>query len=621
MTFVRNRPEETARTLLSSSCAMCELVAFVDAADMFEGCPTKMRRLLSTYRWICDLNGDGVFRVKEAYGVFADSRDQRVHILRLRHLRTHKPFVAATVVIVVVVVVESLVRLAKVWDMFVMVRKEEYNTCALSTRQSSKGACAIKNKDGVHIRFIQSRQEKDLRQFLFEQHRGKEEMKVKLKEEIKNELKEEMREELKEDTCEELKEEMRAEIRDMLIEYGIKSRVTHQTKTKQEGTTPHLSMNGYAPGFTVYGNFVKFGVRLDCVVIDTLLRGLCDAGCVCDALRDMDESGKGCRRRVNEYYMVIDGFCKGRRVSEAFEFFTRWLGEKGEVEEAHRIIDELMLDRGKKPDTHMYTTLLHGYCLLGKMDHASKIFDIMIAQGCAPCEVRYTSLMQGYYLCGEVDKARKIFKAMIRQGCAPCVVSCSILIDGYCKSEIIDKALNLIREMHERGIVPNLVTYTSLVNRLCLVGRLKEAFMLFDEIQNHGMSLNINTYSTLINSLWIYNKVKEASKLLKKMEGLGMVRDIVLSTSIIDGMCKVGKVTNARQLFNDLSDRGLQPNRHTYNDLISGYLKNGKLVDARDLLLQMTVGGLELDGVTYKLLITRTVLDDASKKLIKRADH
>nr|GEU45263.1 retrotransposon protein, putative, unclassified [Tanacetum cinerariifolium] len=62
----------------------------------------------------------------------------------------------------------------------------------------------------------------------------KEEMKAGLKEEMKNELKEEMREELKEEMHEELKEEMRVEIQDMLVDYGIKSRVTYQTKTKQD---------------------------------------------------------------------------------------------------------------------------------------------------------------------------------------------------------------------------------------------------------------------------------------------------------------------------------------------------------------------------------------------------
>nr|GFA27921.1 pyruvate dehydrogenase E1 component subunit beta-1, mitochondrial [Tanacetum cinerariifolium] len=60
----------------------------------------------------------------------------------------------------------------------------------------------------------------------------KEEMKVVLKEEMKNELKEKINEELKEEMHEELKEEMFAEIQDMLVEYGIKSRITCQTKNK-----------------------------------------------------------------------------------------------------------------------------------------------------------------------------------------------------------------------------------------------------------------------------------------------------------------------------------------------------------------------------------------------------
>ncbi|PWA29946.1 hypothetical protein CTI12_AA625910 [Artemisia annua] len=58
---------------------------------------------------------------------------------------------------------------------------------------------------------------------------------------MKNELKEEMREELKEEMHEELKEETRAYIRDMLVEYGIKSRVTCQTKTKQGNASGRTS--------------------------------------------------------------------------------------------------------------------------------------------------------------------------------------------------------------------------------------------------------------------------------------------------------------------------------------------------------------------------------------------
>nr|GEZ28796.1 transposase, Ptta/En/Spm [Tanacetum cinerariifolium] len=69
----------------------------------------------------------------------------------------------------------------------------------------------------------------------------KEEMRAELKEEMKNELKEEMHEELKEEMRAELKEEMRAEIQDMLVDYGIKSRVTRQTKTKQGNASGRTS--------------------------------------------------------------------------------------------------------------------------------------------------------------------------------------------------------------------------------------------------------------------------------------------------------------------------------------------------------------------------------------------
>ncbi|GJX82808.1 hypothetical protein Tco_0332289 [Tanacetum coccineum] len=51
------------------------------------------------------------------------------------------------------------------------------------------------------------------------------ELKEELKEEMKVDLKEEMCEELKEEMRKELKEEIRAKIQDMLVDYGIKSRM------------------------------------------------------------------------------------------------------------------------------------------------------------------------------------------------------------------------------------------------------------------------------------------------------------------------------------------------------------------------------------------------------------
>ncbi|GJW62662.1 tetratricopeptide-like helical domain-containing protein [Tanacetum coccineum] len=150
----------------------------------------------------------------------------------------------------------------------------------------------------------------------------------------------------------------------------------------------------------------------------------------------------------------------------------------------------------------------------------------------------------------------------------------------------------------------------------------------FDEIQNHGISPNIDTYFTLINSLWKNRKFKEASILLKKMEGLGMVRDIVLSTGIIDRMCKVGKVTAARQLFNDFSNRGLQPNRLeldgvTYNLVITRFLRFNETKIALSYLERMLDAGFSANGFIKSILahfMHRTVLDDASKKLLKRVE-
>ncbi|CAI9266718.1 unnamed protein product [Lactuca saligna] len=237
-------------------------------------------------------------------------------------------------------------------------------------------------------------------------------------------------------------------------------------------------------GFSVYGRVVKLGYKPDSAIIHTLIRGLCDNDGPQAAHRFLQlvEETKGFHLGTTEYNTIINGLCKDRHLTEALEIYFE------------------MEKKGILPDVITFDSLIQGYCNLGLWEKVNGLstemkakgisydivtFSILVhywfKQGCVPNAFTYTTLINGYCLVGKVDEAREIFEVMIQEGYAPCVVSYSILIEGYYKSkkkEKIEKACDLFSEMYGNGIVPNVVTCTSLINGLCHVGRPKEAFRL-----------------------------------------------------------------------------------------------------------------------------------------------
>ena len=144
--------------------------------------------------------------------------------------------------------------------------------------------------------------------------------------------------------------------------------------------------------FAAFGLILKTGWRVDGIVINQLLKGLCDSKCASEAmnilLRRMPEFG--CSPDVVSYNNILKGLCDEKRAEEALQLL-------------HMISDD----------------------------------------GCGICPpnvVSYTIVISGFFRDGQVDRAYNLFHEMDDRGIVPTVVTYTTVIDGLCKAQEVDRA-------------------------------------------------------------------------------------------------------------------------------------------------------------------------------------
>ncbi|CAN6335539.1 unnamed protein product [Urochloa humidicola] len=160
-------------------------------------------------------------------------------------------------------------------------------------------------------------------------------------------------------------------------------------------------------GFAAFGLVLKTGFRVDAIVINQLLKGLCHA----------------------------------KRVGEAMGVLLRRMPEFG-----------------CKPDVVSYNTILKGFCNEKRVEEALDLLHMMADDGngsCPPDVVAYSTVINGLYREGQVDEAYSLFLEMPDRGVLPNVVTYNTVINGFCKAGAADRAEGVLQEMIHKGVKPN----------------------------------------------------------------------------------------------------------------------------------------------------------------------
>ncbi|KAA3468696.1 pentatricopeptide repeat-containing protein [Gossypium australe] len=111
-----------------------------------------------------------------------------------------------------------------------------------------------------------------------------------------------------------------------------------------------------------------------------------------------------------------------------------------------------LIEKGCALDIRSHNIIINGYCKAKRLDKAMELFDEITQNGPIPNTVAYNTLMQSMCQLGRVSTAFELLVKMCASGQVSNLVTCSILLDGLCKSGKLEEALKLFRAMRTVGI-------------------------------------------------------------------------------------------------------------------------------------------------------------------------
>ncbi|KAJ4708977.1 Pentatricopeptide repeat [Melia azedarach] len=268
---------------------------------------------------------------------------------------------------------------------------------------------------------------------------------------------------------------------------------------------------------------------------------------------------------------------------------------------AEAFFDQVMKDNAVQPDVSTYTMMIRGYCKLGMIESAKKVFDEMAVK---PNLLVYNTMINGFCKKGDMESARLVFdQIMSREDCLPDTVTYTTLVDGYCKKGELEEAMNCFNEMVKRGCHPNVLTYNAMIYGLSLGGRVDEAKRMITKMRLNGLKDNVATHNSILKGLCVVGKFEEAVGYLRNMIKSNMKPDMKSYEVVVRGYCNMGKTDEAISLLKEMQSRGFKPTVSIFNALFRILVKNGELDRAILLLKQMAQMGCLPNFISFSTII------------------
>ncbi|CAN6695833.1 unnamed protein product [Malus baccata var. baccata] len=169
-----------------------------------------------------------------------------------------------------------------------------------------------------------------------------------------------------------------------------------------------------------------------------------------------------------------------------------------------------------------------------------------------PNVVIYTTLMGGFCKVGRTQDAQKLFSQMQACGHFPDVQTYAVLLGGLCKNQQFPEAIQLLRDMESKKLEPNIVIYAILIGGLCIGGKVESARDLFRSLSSRGLQHNTKTYNIMIGGFCNGGLTNEAVKLLKEMEEKGCSPNGWTYNIIIRGFFNNNELSEAMGLIQQM---------------------------------------------------------------------
>ncbi|RYR73755.1 hypothetical protein Ahy_A02g008257 [Arachis hypogaea] len=307
-----------------------------------------------------------------------------------------------------------------------------------------------------------------------------------------------------------------------------------------------------------------------------------------------------------------------------------------------------MKGRGHCPNVVSYTTLINGYCLIGGIGDARKVFDEMLDSGIAANSLTYSVLVGGFLRMRDIEGAKGMMcqlweKMRVEREASMKMAAFANLVDSLCRGGFFNELFRIAEEFALGGSLCEEVAYGQMIDSLCKVGSkdgdCMRAYQLLEEAE-FGFLLSEHTYKVLVEALCQVLDVDKARKVLEHMlsrEGVDKTRiyniylralcivnnptellnvlvlmlqsqchaDVITLNTVINGFCKVGRIDEALTVLQDmLSGKFSAPNVVTFTTIISGLLDTARVDEAVELLHKvMPENGVRPSVATYNAFL------------------
>ncbi|KAM0069023.1 putative tetratricopeptide-like helical domain superfamily [Helianthus debilis subsp. tardiflorus] len=415
-----------------------------------------------------------------------------------------------------------------------------------------------------------------------------------------------------------------------MLKFGVKPRVFLYNRIMDALVkTGHVDLC-----MSVYNDFKKGGLVEEGVTFMILIKGLCKAGRVEEAIGLLDRMRKlckpdvfaytamirilvseedldGCLRVWKEmerdkvqpdvmaYATLVTGLCKGNRVDKGYEFFKQ-------MKEKRYLIDRAV-----------YGSLIEGFVNDGKVGTACELLEDLINSGYRADLVIYNHLIRGLCNAKHASKAHKLFKVTVEEDLKPDFETVNPMLVCYAESRKFDEFSKLLEQMESLGfnVIDDLVKFFSL-----MVGekdRVVTALEVFDNLKPKGYC-SVSIYNILIGALYESGEVKKALSLFQELKESKMEPDLYTYSNAVLCYVNLGDIHEACSCYNKIKDMSSIMSVDAYVSLVKGLCKIGEIDSAfmlvRECLANVTSGPREFK---YFLRIIHTCRsNDADKVMV-----